>query len=219
MNIARFRNPALPADWRDLLGVTSGGAKPRVVLMMAALERRKRHVPFLQAFVRVVDTLPDLKLLLAGAGPEEARVRAAVSSLGLRDRVVFCGHRPDPEALFALADLSVLTSAREGLPRVAVQSVAAGCPMVVQDLPGIDEIIDHGRNGMIAGGHDVEDTVRQMSGLLRNDRRLNELRQGALATDVSAWALDALGQRSTQLYGVPVRRSRPIIAEHEMGLA
>jgi len=219
MDIARFRNPALPADWRDLLGVLRGDAKPRVVLMMAAFERRKRHVPFLQAFARVADRLPDLKLLLAGAGPEEARVRVAVDRLGLRDRVVLCGHRPDPESLFALADLSILTSAREGLPRVAVQSVAAGCPMVVQELPGIDEIITHGRNGLIADGHDMEVTVRQMLGLLQNDRRLDDLRQGALATDVSAWALDALGQRTTQLYGLPVRRSRPIAAEQEMGLA
>lgn len=74
MDIARFRNPALPADWRDLVGVTGGDAKPHVVLMMAAFERRKRHVLFLQAFARAADTLPDLKLLLAGAGPEEARV-------------------------------------------------------------------------------------------------------------------------------------------------
>lgn len=219
MDIAQFRNPALPADWRDLLGVTGGEAKPRVVLMMAAFERRKRHVPFLQAFARAADTLPDLKLLLAGAGPEEARVRAAVDGLGLRDRVVFCGHRPDPEALFALADLSVLTSAREGLPRVAVQSMAAGCPMVVQELPGIDEIINHGRNGVIAERHNMEDAVQHMSALLQNQRRLTDLRQGARATDVGAWALDALGQRTTQLYGLPVRRASSINAEPEMGLA
>lgn len=219
MDIARFRNPALPADWRDLLGVTGGDAKPRVVLMMAAFERRKRHVPFLQVLARAADTLPDLKLLLAGAGPEEAAVRAAVDGLGLRDRVVFCGHRTDPEALFALADLSVLTSAREGLPRVAVQSMTAGCPMVVQELPGIDEIINHGRNGVIADGRNMEDAVRHMSALLQNQRRLADLRQGALATDVGAWALDALGQRTTQLYGLPVRRASSIAAEPEMGLA
>lgn len=219
MDIARFRDPDLPTDWRDLLGVNGGNARPRVVLMMAAFERRKRHVPYLKAFAQVADTLPDLKLLLAGKGPEEARVRATVESLGLQDKVVFCGHRPDPEALFALADLSILTSAREGLPRVAVQSMAAGCPMVVQALPGIDEIIDHGRNGLIADGDEMGDAVRLMSELLHDDRRLNHLRKGALATDVSAWALDALGRRTTSLYGLPVRRPRPVAVDRELGLA
>ncbi|UWR39487.1 glycosyltransferase [Sulfitobacter sp. W074] len=56
-----------------------------------------------------------------------------MEGLGLQDKVVFCGHRSDPEALFALADLSVLTSTREGLP-VAAQFMAAGCPMVVREL-------------------------------------------------------------------------------------
>lgn len=219
MDVARFRNPALPADWRNLLGVTRGNARPRVVLMMAAFERRKRHVPFLQSFARVADTLPELKLLLAGAGPEEAPIRAAVESLGLQDHVVFCGHRADPEALFALADLSVLTSAREGLPRVAVQSMAAGCPMIVQNLPGIDEIIDHGRNGLIADAGNMDDAVRQMLDLLQDDQRLKQLREGALATDVSAWSVDALGRRTTLLYGLPVRRSPFAAAGHEVELA
>ena len=219
MDIERFRNPALPADWRELLGVTQGKARPRVVLMMAAFEPRKRHLPFLRAFARVADTLPNLKLLLAGAGPEEASIRTAVEGLGLQSKVVFCGHRPDPEALFALADLSVLTSAQEGLPRVAVQSMAAGCPMVVQDLPGIEEIIDHGRNGMVAEGSDMDEVVQLMKVLLCDDWHLNRMRKEALATDVSAWALDALGRRTTALYGLPARRRGAMAADHEMGLA
>ncbi|KZY52138.1 glycosyltransferase [Sulfitobacter sp. KE29] len=219
MDIERFRNPALPADWRALLGVAHGDARPRVVLMMAAFEPRKRHLPFLRAFARLADRLPNLKLLLAGAGPEEASIRAAVEGLGLRDKVVFCGHRQDPEALFALADLSVLTSAREGLPRVAVQSMAAGCPMVVQDLPGIGEIIDHGRNGMVAEGSDMGEVVRVMNELLYDARRLNRMRKEALATDVSAWALDTLGRRTTALYGLPARCGGAVAADHELGLA
>lgn len=91
--------------------------------------------------------------------------------------------------------------------------------MVVQELPGIDEIINHGRNGMIADVHNMEDAVRHMSALLQNQRRLADLRQGALATDVGTWPLDAHGQRTTQLYGLPVRRASSIAAEPEMGLA
>lgn len=91
--------------------------------------------------------------------------------------------------------------------------------MVVQELPGIDEIINHGRNGVIAEGHNMEVAVRPMLALQQNQRRLTDLRQGALATDVGAWALDALGQRTTQLYGLPVRRASNIADEPEMGLA
>ncbi len=201
MALDRFRYGLLPDDWRALLGVTGGNIRPLVVLMMAAFEPRKRHIPFLEAFRSVIARHPDTRLLLAGAGPEEARVRQAVRDLGLADHVVFCGHRPDPEALLALADLTVLTSEREGLPRVAVQSVAAGCPIIVNDLPGIGEIVDQGVNGEITGAEDIGATADQVSALLADPRRLTRLRAGARKTDVSAWSLEALGARTTALYG------------------
>lgn len=203
MDLARFASATLPSDWRTLLGVSSGNARPRVALMMAAFEPRKRHVPFLHAFAKVAATMPDLKLLLAGRGPEEARVRAAVAELGLGDQVVFCGHRPDPEALFALADLSLLTSEREGLPRVVVQSMAAGCPQLIQCLPGLDEIIEDGYNGVIADAADMDGFVGRMRQMLDAPRQLDRLRQGALRTDLGAWALESLGAGTTALYGQP----------------
>ncbi|WP_299154530.1 glycosyltransferase [uncultured Tateyamaria sp.] len=207
MDLARFRDAPLPADWPAVLGVAPGAARPPVALMMAAFEPRKRHVPFLRAFARAVDVLPDMKLLLAGRGPEEARVRAEVAALGLGDRVVFCGHRPDPEALFALADVSILTSEREGLPRVVVQSIAAGCPPVVQHLPGLDEVVVDGRNGVIAAPDNMDATVRALREVLASPKQLAALRRGARATDLSAWALDRLGARTTALYQAPAALS------------
>jgi glycosyltransferase involved in cell wall biosynthesis len=219
MDVERFRYGTLPGDWRALLGVAQGNARPRVALMMAAFEPRKRHVAFLTAFARVADTLPDLKLLLAGAGPEEARVRAAVAELGLGERVVFCGHRADPEALMALADVTVLSSMREGLPRVVVQSLAAGRPVILNDLPGIGEIVTSGRNGIITPAGDMAATVGALQTVLNDTARLKALQQGAAATDVGDWAVDFFGARTTALYGLPVRRAAPIgdLADHLVG--
>lgn len=205
MDLGRFRNPELPGDWRGLLGVRQGNMRPKVALMLAAFEPRKRHVEFLRAFARVADTLPDLKLLLAGAGPEEGRVRAEVQRLGLQDHVVFCGHRPDPEALLALADLSVLTSQREGLPRVIVQSIAAGCPVLVNDMPGIGEVVQDGVNGHVVTRDDLDGVVARMRGVLSDDEALRRLGSGAMGTDVGDWSLEHMGKRATALYGLPAQ--------------
>lgn len=205
MDLGRFRNPSLPGDWRALLGVRQGNERPRVALMLAAFEPRKRHVEFLRAFARAADTLPDLKLLLAGAGPEESRVRAEVQALGLQDRVVFCGHRADPEALLALADVSVLASEREGLPRVAVQSIAAGCPVLVNDLPGIDEVLQDGVNGHVVARGSLDGIVARLKSVLADKGALRRLSSGAMATDVEAWSLARMGALTTTLYGLPVR--------------
>lgn len=212
MDLNRFKRGRRPADWRALLGLTHTEGRPRVAIMMAAFEPRKRHAPFLRAFAQVADAIPDLKLLLAGQGPIEQQIKDLVVELGLQDRVVFCGHRSDPEALLSLADILVLSSEREGLPRVVVQAIAAGVPVVVNDLPGLQEIVRVGRNGVITPTHDIDETAHQMVRILRDDVALRQLRLGALATDLSAWQLETLGTRTTALYG----RSSAIIKRPEM---
>lgn len=201
MDLKRFRNASWPTDWRSLLGTSKKPKHPRVALMMAAFEPRKRHLSFLRGFARVADQIPDLKLLLAGQGPEEHAVMKLVGELGLSHRVVFCGHRADPQALLAMADVLVLASNREGLPRVVIQALAAGVPAVVNDLPGLDEVLRHNLNGIITPSNNVEETANQMVRLLQDKTRLRRLQSGAAASDLQDWELAALGQRTTALYG------------------
>lgn len=205
MDLSRFRRAAPPADWRSLLRVPAGARRPATVVMLAALEPRKRHVPLLRALAGRMDAMPPFRLVLAGAGPEAAAVKSEIEALGLQDRVVACGHREDPEALLALADLSILASEREGLPRVVVQSIAAGCPVLVSDLPGIGEVVRDGVNGAVVPRDDLDGLVTRLRDLLADRNELQRLRAGALDTDVAAWSLDALGARTTALYQGPAR--------------
>ena len=200
MDLQRFREGELPQDWRELLGLERGCSRPRVALMLAAFEPRKRHAAFLKSYAKLGGSLSETKVILAGQGSEETKLRALVCELGLQGRVIFCGHRSDPEALLALADVLVLTSKREGLPRVVVQAMAAGVPAIVNDLPGIDEVVQHGHNGLIAAGHDVNETVHEMMKLFGNEALLNRLSSGALDTNLDDWNLDHLGERTTTLY-------------------
>jgi glycosyltransferase involved in cell wall biosynthesis len=200
MDLDRFVGAKPPADWRALLRVAQG-PRPLVVLMMAALEPRKRHVAFLQALAPLADRLPPMRLIFAGSGPEEQTIRNAVAKLGLGGRVVMAGHRPDPEALFALADIAVLTSQREGLPRVVVQALASGLPVVACDLPGLNEVVCDGVNGRITDASDPGQAVVAMLRLMQDETARARLSAGARATDLRAWALAELGPRTTALYG------------------
>ncbi len=200
MGLDRFRNAQLPLDWQALSNVDHEGRRAPVALMMAAFEPRKRHIPFLRAFVCVANRLPQMRLLLAGQGPEENRVRDEVTRLGLEDQVVFCGHRVDAEALFALADVSVLTSEREGLPRVVVQSIAAGCPVLAQALPGLDEILAHDINGLILPADNMDVVADQLIEVLEEPAKRTRLARGARHTDVSDWELARLGSGTERCY-------------------
>jgi glycosyltransferase involved in cell wall biosynthesis len=194
MDLAPFRNARPPADADQLRG-----AGP-VILMLAAFEPRKRHRAFLDVFGTVLHAHPGAVLLLAGTGPEEDTVRAHAAALDLGGRVRFLGHRSDPGALLAMADVSVLTSAREGLPRVVIQSLAAGCPVVTTALPGIEDVIVHGANGLVTDARDLSRTAMALARLLANPSALARLRRGAAATDVDAWDIARLGPDTTAAY-------------------
>ena len=201
MPLAPFRNPEPPEDWRDLLAMEAGDDRaPVAILMLAAYEPRKRHVEFLEAYAKVLPELPPNHLLFAGKGPYEPQVRQAVEDLGLTEQVTFCGYRSDPHALIGLADICILTSEREGLPRVVVQYIAAGRPVIVADLPGIEEIVKHEVNGLVSDPTDMNDTAGKLRDLLANRDHLAALATGARETDVSEWDLERLGARTTELY-------------------
>lgn len=200
MKLDAFRNASPPEDWRVLLGIEPGEAKPPVVLMLAALEPRKRHVPLIEAFGAVVERCPDVRLVLAGEGAHRPEVEAAIAATGLSRNIRLIGFHPSPASLIALSDLCVMTSMREGLPRAVVQYVAGGRPSVVMRLPGIEEIVADGRSGLITDPENFAKTAQAIADLLDDPDRLAALRAGAAATDVSRWREDALVRGVADVY-------------------
>jgi glycosyltransferase involved in cell wall biosynthesis len=198
-NQGKVLNASSSADWRERLAAGSypfsprekvgmRGSKPtKVLLMLAAFESRKRHREFLDAFAKVAAKIPDVKLLLAGDGPLRPQIEHRIAAHKLERQVILTGFRNDPERLIALADLCLLTSMREGLPRVIVQYLAGGKPCIATDLPGLEEVLRDGENGVITPADDLAATAETAADLLSDRPTLARLTEGALRTDLSAW--------------------------------
>lgn len=91
------------------------------------------------------------QLHLIGAGPLEARLRAAVRATGLGERVCFHGpiaHGDLPD-WFRAADLFVLASRSEGVPNVLLEAAACGLPFVASRVGGIPEIASLGAGRLV----------------------------------------------------------------------
>ena len=81
---------------------------------------------------------------------------------GFSSRFRFLGHDSRPEELIALADVCVLCSEREGLPRVLVQYVAVGKRIVAMRLPGVDELFDGYEGATIVDDGDFPRLMREL---------------------------------------------------------
>lgn len=86
----------------------------------------------------------DATLVIAGEGPEHARLEALIRDKALQGRVLLAGYRDDVSALLADADLVVISSRREGFPYAMVEALHARKIIVATRVPGANEVLPAG---------------------------------------------------------------------------
>jgi glycosyltransferase involved in cell wall biosynthesis len=132
------------------------------------VEKRKGQEHLISA-MRQID---DVKLILIGGG-EEGYIKALkllCHELGIADRVIFAGFLDYiPAALKEIDILVFPTLHGEGFPRVILETMAAGIPVVATDDGGNSEAVDDGRTGFIVPRDSVDALVEKIS-LLVGDR-------------------------------------------------
>jgi glycosyltransferase involved in cell wall biosynthesis len=207
-DLSLFRNATAPEDWRDLLRLRPDDPRPRVVVMLAVFEPRKRHLECLESLPRIVARFPEARFVFAGDGRLRNDIEARIRTLGIERNVVLTGFHPHPEQLIALADLCLLASEREGLPRVLMQYLAGGRPVIAADLPCIDDVLRDGVNGLVIRSdlHGLADAVIT---LLDDPARCAELARGAAATELSEWDATRMGERIEAVYAAVIRERMP----------
>jgi len=137
-----------------------------VIGNVGRLEAVKGHKYLLDAFKKVVEKRPiiPMKLLIIGEGAERDNLENYVRKINLEDKVIFAGYRKDVEELMAIMDIFVLSSLREGLPRVLVQAAAVGVPSIAFSVDGVPEVVRDNCNGFLVEPKDVDGLV---NGILR----------------------------------------------------
>ncbi|MBZ0301839.1 MAG: glycosyltransferase [Anaerolineae bacterium] len=150
----------------------------------------QKGVPYgLQAFARVLEALPDARLLIAGDGPLRADLEAQAEALGLGDRVQFLGWREDVPQLMTAFDLLLLPSLWEGFGLVILEAMACQIPVVASAVSAIPEIMVDGETGLLAAPGDVDGLSRALVILLGDmplRRHMGMLAEDRLETHFSA---------------------------------
>lgn len=197
MALDNFRSAQPRSDWRNLLAVGENQPKPPVVVMLAAYEKRKRHHELVDALRPMMANRPELRVVFAGAGSLPQDLVQATRDIR---QLIWLEHQPDPAGLISLADIAVHCAEREGLPRVVVQYLAAGVPVVATHLAGLDEVLVDERNGLIVDTDDFDGLVRALDLLLDRPQLRETLAAGARATDLGAWEVAAMDRAIERLH-------------------
>ena len=138
----------------------------------------------LEALLLMLPSLPAVRLLVLGDGPIRPTLERLVQSRGLSGRVVFRGWVAQSEDLYRLmqsAKVFVMNSRSEGGPRVALEAMACGMPVISTKVGAMPEVIESGRNGILVG-MDSRELSSAISHLL-SDEALRQ-RMGAQAQKI-----------------------------------
>ena len=84
-----------------------------------------------------------------GGGPEEPRVRAEIRDRGMEDDFILLGKQDNVFSILKSCDVFALFSLSEGCPTVVLEALALGVPVIMTDVNGSEEMIDHGTTGLI----------------------------------------------------------------------
>lgn len=141
----------------------------------------------------------DVRLNILGGGAHRAELEAQAARLGLGERVTFLGQLPPGEPVLAQldrADLFVLPSRTEGLPRAMIEAMARGLPCIGTDVGGIPELLSPGE--MVPPG-DSQALARKISEVLRDPDRRARMSERNLAA-ARDYHKEVLRERRNALY-------------------
>jgi glycosyltransferase involved in cell wall biosynthesis len=216
-DLARFRG-SRPVSNR--LKTRLGFAVDTPVLLVAGrLEPQKGHSILLQALPKMRDEFPKLCAIFAGEGSLRQELQEQVTGLGLGECVRFVGFQSNIEDWFSMADITVLPSFYEGLPLVAIESLAAGTPLVASAVDGTPEIVVHERTGLTVPPGDPGALAQAICRLLADPERRKQYGEAG-----RRWVLEHFSQeeqiRKTQelYFSALSERARIPLIQNQSGL-
>ncbi|MDP2641184.1 MAG: glycosyltransferase family 4 protein [Candidatus Yanofskybacteria bacterium] len=157
------------------LGIQSS---QEVIGIVARLVEEKGFLPLFEAFARVLKHYP--RAVLMAVGPHEPDKKDAldpdaVKEYGIERNVLFLGERTDTPELYALMDMLVLPSYREGLGISLIEASAMEKPVVASNIRGCREVVEHEKTGLLVPSGNPEELAKALLFILSHPREANAM--------------------------------------------
>ena len=167
VDLSRFRPNGEGSKIRRKLGWED----KRIVIMTRLFKPIYGIEYFLRSIPRIIESVPDTRVILCGTGPLEDEFKSFVSESGLNEKVHFAGFVENeklPEYLSA-ADLYVSCSLSDGTSISLLEAMACGLPVVVTDVESNKEWVMNGKNGFVVPRRESFKLGQRVIELLQND--------------------------------------------------
>ena len=167
-----------------------------------------RTVKNLPRLVRAVAAAgPNVRLAIAGEGPERGAILAEAERLGIAGRVMMPGFLRDPARYVGLFDIFALSSDSEQYPISLVEAMASGIPAVSTDVGDVRNIVAKENRPFIVGRDDEKGLANAIASLAANRQLRAEVGDANRAIAFSQYDEETMFARYRQLYGSAMKRA------------
>ena len=138
------------SQWRNMYALPS----EQILFSVGRVVYEKGLHVLIKAMPLILAQQPSAKLVIAGKGPELDSLRSLAWSLGVGEKVLLTGFISDEDRdrLFKIADCAVFPSLYEPFGIVALEAMAARCPVVVTEVGGLQDVVQHAETGITVYG-------------------------------------------------------------------
>jgi glycosyltransferase involved in cell wall biosynthesis len=193
--LAEVRRDMAISDGRPVVGVA------------AHLTPKKGQKYLVQAVALLGDRRPDLLCYLLGEGEKLSELSQLAADLGIADRIRFMGYRPDAVDLMQAMDIVILPSvSKEGLGLCLVEASALGKAVIGSDAPGINEVIDSGRTGLLVPPGRADALAEAIDSLLADAALRERMGQAGRKRVADIFTLDKMVAQTEALYYELIQR-------------
>jgi glycosyltransferase involved in cell wall biosynthesis len=150
----------------------------------------------------IIERYNSTKIIIAGTGAMTEELKGRVRQMGIESKVQFTGYMSDEERdkMYRVANVAVFPSLYEPFGIVALEAMAAGCPVVVSDTGGLGEIINHKVNGLKAINGCIDSLTDNISELLYDQNLAYFLKKNALESIYDKYTWDKVAEVTVKMY-------------------
>lgn len=183
------------ADIEEATRLLGPDRRPTAIIVgrMSVRERYKGHDELLEAWPRVVASVPRARLLIVGKGDDADRLRTKAAALALGDAIRFTGFVADGvmREMLALSDVFAMPSRGEGFGLAYLEAMRRGLPCIGSDADAAGEVIADGTTGRIVHDGDLTMLAAVIVELLRDPPRARAMGEAGRRREREVFTFDA----------------------------
>ena len=203
-------------DYDYRRGVAADNEK--IIMYAGRLVYEKGVQHLISAAPKILSGYNDAKFVIAGAGGMLNELKSQVDYLGISNKVYFTGQLTykDLCKMYKVADVAVFPSTYEPFGIVAIEAMYAGVPTVVSDVGGLNEIVDHGINGMKTYAGNPNSIADSVLSVLYDSKLADNISKNAKAKVKNVYNWNKIAQDTHFIYQKAICQTMAEKQKHQL---